>query len=149
MNWMLILMLIGMPQVANARMKVHMGTLAAVKDNVEELEKQRGQETSPEAPEMIRALPFEEGGKPIVFPNPFLPAKGHRTIKFARLPSGSTVRIFTVSLEFVLELRDEDYNGFIEWDARDQNGEDVASGVYAACIISGSHPSPLNFVIER
>jgi len=64
-----------------------------------------------------------------VYPNPFVPSKGHTRVTFRNVPDGSTVRIYTISGELVKEI-DRAVNTFAYWDGKNISGEDVRSGIY-------------------
>lgn len=63
------------------------------------------------------------------FPNPFMPsrAKGG-TFKFRNLPMGSRVELYTLAFERVKSLQESDHRA--EWDATNEAGQPVATGVY-------------------
>lgn len=63
-----------------------------------------------------------------VYPNPFKPTLGHSEVKFVNLPSGASVRIFSIDGEIVRILREKD--GKANWDVKDDEGEKVSSGFY-------------------
>jgi len=81
-----------------------------------------------------------------VVPNPYVSAaswegklpptitsgRGERKIQFQNVPAGSIVRIFTVRGELVRELYHEDSidSGYIDWDLRSRENQDVAYGIY-------------------
>lgn len=64
------------------------------------------------------------------FPVPFQPSLGHQKIIFVNLSQPATIRIFTVSGRLVQTLNETDGDGLLEWDARNAEGSNVASGVY-------------------
>lgn len=64
-----------------------------------------------------------------VYPNPFVPSKGHTRVTFRNIPEGSTVRIYTMSGELVREI-DRVVNTFAYWDGKNNSGENVKSGIY-------------------
>jgi ligand-binding sensor domain-containing protein len=69
----------------------------------------------------------------VVYPNPFVPANGHRRISFANVPDGSTVRIYTMAGELVIEI-DRVVASFAYWDGKNTSGKDVSSGIYLFAI---------------
>jgi hypothetical protein len=63
------------------------------------------------------------------FPNPFVPARARGgTFKFRNLPAGSRVELYTLAYERVRVLSESGLRA--EWDARNEAGQPVASGVY-------------------
>ena len=84
-----------------------------------------------------------------VYPVPFKPNSGdpnqgspysagnpNSGIVFDNLPAQVTIKIYTVTGRLVAELDSAGTNGAIQWDARNSNGQDVASGGYVAVIAS-------------
>ncbi|OGS44539.1 MAG: hypothetical protein A2539_01430 [Elusimicrobia bacterium RIFOXYD2_FULL_34_15] len=68
-----------------------------------------------------------------VYPNPYKPdtAKyGGPGIIFSELTPRANIKIFTISGELVTEFDETDGDGRYLWDARNKNGERVASGAY-------------------
>jgi len=63
------------------------------------------------------------------YPNPWDVRRGHAPeVKFANLPDSADVRIFTVSGMWVRTVRAS--NGQATWDLRNDDGKNVASGLY-------------------
>jgi hypothetical protein len=85
----------------------------------------------------------------VVYPNPFMPSKGHQTIKFGRLTANATVKIYTIAGELVQSLSDDDGDGLITWDVRNRGGQDVASDIYFARVHGTGSDKTLKFGIER
>ncbi|MDT8324401.1 MAG: FG-GAP-like repeat-containing protein, partial [Bacteroidota bacterium] len=65
-----------------------------------------------------------------VYPNPLKPEHAQQFITFANLTPRATIRIYTLSGLFVAEVAEDDGNGGVEWDLRDEHGRLVPSGVY-------------------
>lgn len=63
-----------------------------------------------------------------VYPNPFKPTLGHTEVKFVNLPSGVSVRIFSIDGGIVRILQEKD--GKANWDVKNDEGEKVSSGFY-------------------
>lgn len=69
------------------------------------------------------------GMEPRVFPNPWRSDRdGATSITFDRLPSDSTVRVFTTSGREIKTL--DAASGTATWDGTNDSGERVASGIY-------------------
>jgi hypothetical protein len=75
-----------------------------------------------------------------VFPNPYL---GSSTlsgyiyqdfIRFTNLPTQATLRIFTLAGVYVRRIEKNDENPWLDWDLKNNAGEQVASGIYIAYI---------------
>jgi len=79
---------------------------------------------------------------PHATPNPFRPGSGGSFdasgVTFRSVPAGAKLRIYSIAGALVVELRDEDRDGLIAWDARNSSGKDVSSGVYLFVVDSGS-----------
>jgi hypothetical protein len=63
-----------------------------------------------------------------VFPNPWRADNATAFITFDRIPTGSTVKLFTVSGRWVRSVHADSSGAF--WDLRNDKGDKVASGVY-------------------
>lgn len=72
------------------------------------------------------------------YPNPFKPSSGHTKITFTSLTREIEIKIYTISGELVKTLRKSDEKDYIEWDAKNSNGENLASGVYLYLINNSS-----------
>jgi hypothetical protein len=70
------------------------------------------------------------------FPNPFNPSEGHTQITFADLASVCTIKIFTLTGDPVKTIVSSDGSGQAAWDARNDAGEPVVSGLYLFAIES-------------
>jgi hypothetical protein len=82
------------------------------------------------------------------YPNPFLPARGHAELKFAGLPLGAKVTLYTILGEKVRELA-ADGSGTARWDGRTEAGHAAATGVYVALIESGGERTTLKVAVQR
>jgi len=67
-----------------------------------------------------------------VFPNPFRLAEGHTEISFPNLPSGTSVKIFSIDGAVIRTVEEE--HGVAKWDVKDSEGNKVSSGLYLYCI---------------
>jgi len=85
-----------------------------------------GRPDGPDAVTTIKAK--EEIG---VSPNPFVPSRGHTAITFfgGSLPY-STIRIYNKAGRLVRTLRETKGRSTLEWDATNEDGKKLASGVY-------------------
>ena len=70
-----------------------------------------------------------------VYPNPFKPSLNHTKVTFKNLPVESRVKLYTLTGEMVIELKDPT-GSEIEWDVKNEDGKEVASGTYYYSIIS-------------
>jgi len=61
--------------------------------------------------------------------NPIMPSRGVPTATFSNLPANTRLRIYTISGLLVKNLM-TDASGMATWDATNQSGRQVASGVY-------------------
>jgi hypothetical protein len=78
-----------------------------------------------------------------VYPNPYRPnganadlGGGGAGITFDQLPASATIKIYTPEGQAVASLDATSGSGKVQWDARNGNGRDVASGLYIAVIAS-------------
>ena len=63
-----------------------------------------------------------------VYPNPWKSSMGVSAVQFNPVPSGSTIKIFTVSGHWVKTLAAP--GGSVPWDLTNDSGDRVASGIY-------------------
>ena len=70
----------------------------------------------------------------IVFPNPYRPGSGGAydasNITFRNLTQKVKIRIFNIAAELVKTIDYDGQTGQLAWDARNDDGQKVASGVY-------------------
>ena len=64
------------------------------------------------------------------YPVPFKPASGHTVITFKGLAPSSTIKIYTIMGERVKQLVSDSNGSNVIWDVTNDDGENVASGVY-------------------
>ncbi|MDD5492084.1 MAG: S8 family serine peptidase [bacterium] len=67
-----------------------------------------------------------------VYPNPYKPNSGlgHSRITFTNIMNESIVKIYTLTGELVRTLHDDLAQGEVSWDAANEDGQKVASGLY-------------------
>ncbi|MEW5768658.1 MAG: T9SS type A sorting domain-containing protein [bacterium] len=64
----------------------------------------------------------------VVYPNPFK-SEGHNVIRFEMLTDDVTIRIYNIAGELV-RIEEDITTGYFDWDAKNDSGEKVVSGVY-------------------
>ena len=90
-----------------------------------------------------------------VVPNPYRAteawdATGANEIHFTHLPAQAKIQIFTVSGDLVAEIHHaDDIRDFARWDLRNQNGQEVSSGIYMYRIQAGSFEYRNRFIVIR
>ncbi len=82
-----------------------------------------------------------------VFPNPVYSSRGQK-MTFANLPAGATLSLYTLAGRKVRRL-DADGSGLAVWDARNEAGLPVASGVYFVLVEGGGSRTILKAMVER
>ena len=108
------------------------------------------------------AAPVEPTGGPTanpirvsVVPNPYRANEtwdqlGAHEVHFINLPARATIRIFTVAGDLVTKLEHDDaVHDFERWDLKNDNGKDVASGIYLYRIDAGAFTFQNRFVVLR
>jgi len=92
----------------------------------------------------------------IVVPNPYdgrerWDQPGTNRIQFMRVPANVRVRVYTMAGDLVRELAKKDpTSGNMDWDLKNQNGQEVASGIYIYHVLSEEgYESKGHFVIIR
>jgi len=92
-----------------------------------------------------------------VVPNPFNPARAYEQarfpdgdrVQFINLPARCTIDIYTAAGDLIRTL-DHDASGDAEnWDLRNQNGQDISSGVYIFYVRAEGQEADGRFVIIR
>ena len=81
----------------------------------------------------------------IVFPNPYRPGSGGaydaQNITFRNLTQKVKIRIFNIAAELVKTIDYDGQNGQVAWDARNENGQKVASGIYIYIAVNPDNTS--------
>jgi len=94
-----------------------------------------------------------------VVPNPYNPAAnfgqqvfpGAPRVQFVNLPPKALIRIFTTSGDEVRAIEKAENAGVdaVDWDLKNANGRDVASGIYVFTVESGGEKITGHFVVAR
>ena len=71
-----------------------------------------------------------DGGSVGVYPNPFVLQGAGASLRFAGLPLGASLRIFSLGGELVAQLDGVPGQGTLEWQGQNQAGILVGSGIY-------------------
>lgn len=83
-----------------------------------------------------------------IFPNPFRPTQGHTLVTFAVLPANARVRIYTFSGGLVKDITASSA-GIATWDATNQSGQPVASGVYFVFVQGAGQSKTFKVAVQR
>jgi hypothetical protein len=51
-------------------------------------------------------------------------------LMFSNIAQGTSIKIFDMNGHYITELAEQDQNGGVQWDLRDQSGSKVSSGIY-------------------
>jgi hypothetical protein len=84
----------------------------------------------------------------IAFPNPARPAQGHTGITFTQLPPGTHLKFFTAAGELLRELF-ADAAGVANWDLRNRDGREAASGVYFVLLDGNGGQKTIKVAVQR
>ncbi|HYV51180.1 MAG TPA: hypothetical protein VE910_04695 [Dongiaceae bacterium] len=94
-----------------------------------------------------------------VVPNPYNPAAnfgqqvfpGAPRVQFVNLPAKAVIRIFTASGDEVRAIEKPENSGVdaVDWDLKNANGHDVASGIYVYTVEAGGEKITGHFVVAR
>lgn len=98
--------------------------------------------------QIMQSLPSSSVGDAKVFPNPFMPGKGHASITFAKLPEDAKIKIYTLTGVMVRELS-ANASGLALWDGKNDSAEDAASGVYFVLVSGTGGKKTLKVAIQR
>ncbi|MEO0185983.1 MAG: hypothetical protein ABIL20_09320 [candidate division WOR-3 bacterium] len=66
----------------------------------------------------------------VIYPNPFIPSRGHNYINFSKIPAGSKIQIFSISGERLCSINTGNSYDIFRWDTRANSGKLLASGYY-------------------
>lgn len=69
------------------------------------------------------------------YPNPYRSDSGRDFVTIAGLTGKATVRILDASGKLLRTLEENDGNGGVQWDLKDQSGDLVASGIYIFYVV--------------
>lgn len=83
-----------------------------------------------------------------IFPNPLKFHRGQSEMTFSNLTAGAEIKIYTLLGERVVTLK-TDATGIVRWDARNENHERVASGVYVAMIEGAGGRKIVKVAVEK
>lgn len=97
---------------------------------------------------IIGAAPSADISNVRVFPNPFLPGQGHTQVNIVNLPSGASLRLYTLAGELVDRL-DGTAAGQAAWNGRNSSGRAAASGVYFLVVEGAGGRRVLKVAVER
>lgn len=91
---------------------------------------------------LMANAPAEDLSDSIVYPNPFKPNSGlgHEKIIFDGLTENVNIRIYTIGGRLVKEWEGDTASNYLwEWDVKNNDSEDVVSGVYIYVITTDSN----------
>ncbi len=83
------------------------------------------------------------------YPVPFEPSQGHTSIYFTNLAQSAVIQIYSMTGHQVRTLYESDGDAQYAWDARDEEGRPVASGVYYYVIKSATDKKTGRLMIIR
>jgi hypothetical protein len=82
------------------------------------------------------------------FPNPLRPALGQAYMTFSSLPASSRIRIYNLKGVLIKDMTADD-SGMANWDATNQSGAAVASGVYFVFAQGAGQSRTLEVAVQR
>lgn len=89
----------------------------------------------------VYPVPFKPNGRNPDEGRPFTTGDAGSGILFSNLAQGSTIKIYTLTGRLVSSLDNAPITGTVRWDAKNQDGRDVASGAYFAVITATGQKS--------
>ena len=101
----------------------------------------------------VNTIPAQDLSRVFAVPNPFVRRAGWDTgdgnfIRFFNVTETSQVEIYTIAGDFVRRIDnvifDDRETGLIEWDTRNEEGEEVASGVYIYRVFDANGGEEMN-----
>lgn len=88
----------------------------------------------------VYPIPFKPNGGDADQGVGYTPGNPNSGIIFDNLPGRVSIKIYSITGQLVASFSSEDSSGKLRWDARNDSGQDVASGGYAAVITSPGVP---------
>jgi hypothetical protein len=64
-----------------------------------------------------------------IYPNPYKPNTNMGKVNFSNMPGDTDIHIYTVMGKLIKKLK-ANKSGFVQWDSKNSDGREVASGVY-------------------
>ncbi|MBI4370497.1 MAG: T9SS type A sorting domain-containing protein, partial [Elusimicrobia bacterium] len=98
--------------------------------------------------QVMQASPASALDAPRAFPNPFRPLWGHSSITLSNLPSGTSIKIYSLSGSLVREMS-ANASGMASWDGLTASGEKAASGVYFVFFDAAGKSKTVKIAVER
>ena len=98
------------------------------------------------------AAPASNLASATVYPNPYKPSVASQLaqgITFDSVPANTTIAIYTLAGDQVRTIKDDNGDGIVAWNGKNENGEDVASGVYFALLKGGGDTKTLKVAVQR
>ena len=83
-----------------------------------------------------------------VYPNPFNPKKQTAGLTIENLTALATVKIYTIAGSLIRKLVDDNGDGRIAWDGKNDAGNEVASGVYIG-FVDGKGTKKIKITVKR
>lgn len=65
-----------------------------------------------------------------VYPNPYSASSGQNYITLANLTRDASIDIFDLTGKFLINIKETNGNGGVEWDLKDKNGNMIGTGIY-------------------
>jgi len=97
---------------------------------------------------VLQLVPANDLSNIMVYPNPFKPREHTNGLMIVNLTARASIKIYTIAGELVREMTDFDGDGRIVWNGKNDNGSDVASGVYIG-LIKGAGKKKVKIAIIR
>jgi hypothetical protein len=82
------------------------------------------------------------------YPNPFVPSRD-ASVTFAGLTPAATIKVVDLEGRLLKTLIEQDGNGGVDWDGRDDSGRALPSGIYFAYVQAGDLHTIIKFAIVQ
>lgn len=83
-----------------------------------------------------------------IYPNPYKPNTSVGKINFSNMPAGTKIYVYTIFGELVKKLQANE-SGYVNWDGRNDNGNEISSGVYIVLFKNNGKKIIKKLAIER
>jgi hypothetical protein len=95
-----------------------------------------------------QTTPTDSTENVIAYPNPFRPSTGIPEMTFSDIPVDSKIKLYTLTGELIRELT-ANPSGQAPWNGKNEEGEDVASGVYVAFVEGNGGKKNIKVAVQR
>jgi flagellar hook assembly protein FlgD len=100
---------------------------------------------------VVIAAPITNLSQATVYPNPYRPSVAAQLVQgitIDQVPANTVIKIYTIGGELVKQFN-VGATGTVVWNAKNEDGQDVASGVYYALLNGGGETKTVKIAVQR